>query len=328
MIFLLHGATLALAWFLAVNLASTGVVALAALAAARAVDAATARAQSPSVWFALRILPGALAAAFVAAIFIPSYLKFEPRELVEGFDVTLTSLAAIALGLIAAGLVRGGAAWWRAARRAGVWMRTARPLALGGAIPAYRIEADAPIMALAGILSPRLLVTGGLIDALTPEEFAAAVAHELGHWSAWDNLKRLTMAAAPDVPGWARTARVFERGWASAAEHRADRRASAVGTTTRFALASALVKVARLMPAAPPIAEPISTLVGGGEIASRVEQLIEIDPSREARVPAGRLALAARLSAVAAGAAILAVAYAPLVAQVHRVTEIVIRLVP
>ena len=175
-------------------------------------------------------------------------------------------------------------------------MRTARPIAIDGApLPAYRIDAEAPVMALVGILSPKLLVTGGLIDALTPEELAAAVAHELGHWSAWDNLKRLAMAASPDVPGWARAARVFERGWASAAEHQADRCASAAGTSARFALASALVKVARLMPAAPAIAEPISTLVGGGEIASRVERLIDID------VDAGRDVAPAARGFAAAG---------------------------
>ena len=327
MTFLLHGTTLALAWFLAVNIAASALVALVSLGAARALRVHSNRAASPSLWFALRVLPAALSAAFVAAVFVPSYLKYEPRDLVEGFDVTLTVLAAAGLGLILAGALRGRAAWSRASRRADAWMHSARPLELGGApIPAYRIDAEAPVMALVGILSPKLLVTRGLIDILTPEELAATIAHERGHCGAWDNLKRLAMAAAPDVLGWTRAARLLERGWASAAEHHADRCASAAGATTRFALASALVKVARLMPPSTTIAEPISTLVGGGEIVSRVEHLIEI--RTEGRRTPPRLAAAGRWSAALATLAVFALAYAPLVARVHLVTEAVIRLVP
>ena len=329
MTFLLHGTTLALAWFLAVNIALSALVALASLGAARGLRAHSGLAASPSLWFALRVLPAALSAAFVAAVFVPSYLKYEPRELVEGFDVTLTVLAAAGFGLIVAGACRAWAAWSRASRRADAWMNTARPLDLGGApIPAYTIDAGAPVMALVGIVSPKLLVTRGLIDLLTPEELTATIAHELGHCSAWDNLKRLAMAAAPDVLGWTRAARVLERGWASAAEHRADRHASSAGATTRFALASALVKVARLMPSSSTIAEPISTLVGGGEIVSRVEHLIEIESGRDGPQTTPRLAVAGRWSAALATLFVLASTYAPLIARVHLVTEAVIRLVP
>jgi hypothetical protein len=85
--YLLHGATLALAWFLIFNLAATLVVAiLAPRLAARATPA------SPGFWLALRLSPAALSTVFVAVIFLPSYWRYEPRELVEGFDVTLTTL--------------------------------------------------------------------------------------------------------------------------------------------------------------------------------------------------------------------------------------------
>src|SRR4029079_11587103 len=49
----------------------------------------------------------------------------------------------------------------------------------------------------------------------------------------------------------------------------------------------ALLKVARLTPCALPTAEPISTLVGGGDIASRVRSLVDdaADASAAARVP-------------------------------------------
>src|SRR5439155_5531797 len=109
-------------------------------------------------------------------------------------------------------------------------------------------------------------------------------AHELAHDRGWDNLKRLAMRGAPDLLHWTHTAHLVERRWAAAAEHTADAAATIAGSrTARLALASALVKVARLMPAAPSLGEPISTLVDGGEIAARVERLIDEGPVHAVR---------------------------------------------
>jgi len=180
------------------------------------------------------------------------------------------------------------------------------------------------VMALVGILRPRLIVTRGLMDALTREEIAAGAAHEIAHHRGWDNLKRLAMCGAPDVLRWTHAARVLERRWAAAAEHEADAAADiAASRTARLALASALVKVARLMPMAPPVGEPISTLVGGGEIASRVERLIDDAPVAPARRPAPWLLISA-----ASIAAALVVGYLPLIQVVHRVTEALVHNLP
>ena len=108
------------------------------------------------------------------------------------------------------------------------------------------IETVPPVMALVGVLSPRLLIAQAVLDALTGEELRAAAAHEAGHWRALDNLKRLAMRAAPDLLS-ATAARALERRWVVAAERVADRAAGESGSE-RCALASALVKVARLIP--------------------------------------------------------------------------------
>src|SRR5262245_66026253 len=90
----------------------------------------------------------------------------------------------------------------------------------------------------------------------------------------------------------------------------------------RCALASALVKVARLTPAVTPIAEPISTLIDGGEIASRVERLLA-DATPLAR---GRSALG--WTALAVGAAATTVAYATALRFIHSVTELLVQSLP
>jgi bla regulator protein blaR1 len=313
--YLLHGTTLALAWFFLMNVALTAAVAFATPALRRRRDVPA------SWWFGLRVLPGLGAALFVAAMFLPSYWKYEPFESVEGFDLSLTICGAAAIAVLIAAAVRGFTAWRSAARRTREWMRTARPLNLPGtAIPAFEIAADAPVMALVGVLRPRLLVTRGLIDALTPEELATSVAHEIGHSDGRDNLKRLIMRATPDVFPSGRAARALEQLWAASAEHRADHLASGHDASRRCALASALVKVARLRPSSTPMAEPISTLIGGGDLASRVRNLLD-----GSRVESPR-----RTSPLTAVAVVVAAAasYVPLLLVVHFATEVLVHVLP
>ena len=317
--FFLHGGTLALAWFLLVNLAASAAVAAWAGPTARRRTGG----DSAAFWFAARILPAATAAFFVAVVFVPSYWKYEPRDLVEGFDVTLSALALGATALLATGVVRGVRAWRGAVRRTRIWMQSARPLAIGGmGIPVSQIDVDTPLMALVGVLRPRLIVTRGLVAALDEEELAASIAHEVGHSRARDNLSRLLMRAAPDLLAATPVARAIERRWAAAAEHRADRMAAHDSQVARCALASALVKVARLTPTVTPIAEPISTLIDGGEIASRVERLLA-DAAPAAR---RRSALGWTVLAIAAGPT--AIGYAPALRFVHSVTELLVHSLP
>jgi Zn-dependent protease with chaperone function len=315
-IYMLRGMVLALAWLLALNAAFTALVAiLTRWLIARDEN------RPPAVWLALRLAPAIVSVAFAALVFVPSYLAYEPRlDLGEGFDLTLTSLAVGAAAMVAASTVRGAAAWLGAWNRLRAWQRVSRPLTIGdGTVAACAVDVDAPILALAGVLRPRLLVTRGVVAALTDEELRAAVAHELGHFRAWDNLKRLAMRAAPDLLFLTPTATALEVRWASAAEHAADR--CACGTEqARCALASALVKIARLMPPRTPLAEPISTLVDGGEITSRVQWLLSDavpGPARSRRRP---IALAAAAAAF--------VAYAPLLRAVHEATEVLVRTLP
>jgi Zn-dependent protease with chaperone function len=319
--YFLYGVTLAFTWFLALNIALSLVV-------AASVDAVAARvgAYPPAVrarvLFWLRLLPAALSTVFVAAVFAPSFLALEPRAFDEAFGLTTTAFVAGSCLIVAAGALRGAAALRHAAARARGWLAHAQPIALDGAtLPVYCLDAEVPAMTLVGVLRPRLLVTRPLLGLLTGEEVRAALAHELAHCHTFDNLRRLLMRAVPDALSLFRASRRLEREWAQAAEHAADAR-SARDARMRLALASALVKVARLTPASPRPALA-SPLVGGDGIASRIAQLI--DP------PAQRLSARARvITALAAAALILAVltGYDPLLAGVHQISEVLVHALP
>jgi Zn-dependent protease with chaperone function len=314
-LYILRGATLGLAWLLVLNAATTALVVLAARRAAAA-DAA----RSPAFWLAMRLLPATASIGFVALVFLPSYWQYEPRELSEAFDLTLSALAIAAAALLVAAVTRGIGAWRAASRRTRAWRRVSRPLSLDGTpMPAFAVDVATPVMALAGLFRPRLLITRGVLDALTEEELRASVAHELGHWRARDNLKRLAMRAAPDLLWLTSAAGAIEARWASAAEHAADRRACG-DQHARCALASALLKVARLTPLRTPIAEPISTLVDGGDIASRIQRLLDDAVPRARSSRRWPIAIASVAAAIAC--------YSPLLRIVHMTTEVVVHTLP
>jgi Zn-dependent protease with chaperone function len=316
-LYVLRGAILALAWLLAVNVFTTAAI----VVAARGPVAADTQ-RPAAFWLALRLGPAVVSIGFVVLFFLPSYWRYEPRELGEEFDLTLTMFAVAAVALLCTSAARGVAAWRGAAGRTRAWRRRSRPLTLEGSpLPAYAVDVATPILALAGVLRPRLLITRGVLDALTGEELRAGVAHELGHWRAWDNLKRLAMRSAPDLLSIAPLARAIESRWAAAAERDADSQACG-DDRARCALASALVKVARLTPPPTPIAEPISSLVDGGEIASRVQRLLA---DRRANAPR-RMHLAWLGSA--AIAPIVIAGYAPLLRLVHVATEALMHTLP
>lgn len=318
--FLAHGLTLTLAWFVAVNIGAGVVAALLATLVQRIGGGRT-----PSFWMILRLAPAGFAALFALALFVPSYLRYEPREGVEGFDVTLTLTAVAGAAILAAAVVRGLAAWLSARRRVRAWMQHAQPITVGGtSLPAFAIDVEQPMIALVGVLRPALLVTRGLIEVLTPAELEAAVAHERGHQRAFDNLKRLLMRASPDVLTCFPAARVIERRWAAAAEHAADRIGGPDAAAARCALASALVKVARLTPATIAHAEPISTLISGGEIASRVQTLLSDDAGSAPRARAWMIRTALTAGVGVAGA----LGYASVLRAVHDITEVLVHSLP
>jgi hypothetical protein len=112
----------------------------------------------------------------------------------------------------------------------------------------------------------------------------------------------------------------LERRWAAASEQVADRGAGD-SDRVRCALASALVKVARLTPPVGSVAEPISALVDGGDITVRVQRLLDDAPSTV--TPRSM-----RWLSIAVPAAALVIAYAPLLRIVHSVTEILVNSLP
>lgn len=323
MTYALYGATLAFTWFVILN--TTLSMLIAAIADRVAVHTRQRHPRTRArTLLSLRLLPSATSLTFVAVVFVPSYLRLEPRNFDEAFGWTTTASAIGATLLFATACIRGVRACWRATRRARACVRAGRSIALPSApLPVSCIDSRDAAMTLVGIWRARLLVTQPLVDVLTSDEMEAAVAHEIAHYRAWDNLKRLVIHGSPDALSLLAAGRRLDREWTLAAEHAADARA-AQDPGTALALASALVKIARLTPAPAFDLAPASPLIGGDGIASRIERLIN-------PVPADRRSGSARVlrcSLGLAGVIAFAFSYLPLLSAVHSASEVLVRVLP
>lgn len=321
------GICLALAALLAVNACASALAALAwrAMRTRAAHMSADARAR---LLFRLRILPSALAAVFVFALVVPAYVLLEPTHTNEvvGLKLFLFASASVAGVLLALWRVAGT---WRATRRfEREWMSHAEPVIVEGMqTPAYRIRHRFPVIAVVGVLRPRLFIASQIFEELTPEELSAALAHERGHVEARDNLKRALLRASEDALLVAPLGRAIARMWRKDSEMAADEFAASESPGAALNLASAIVKISRMIPAgARPTLPSGAHLLGEDEdgLSKRVRNLLKLASAgvraRVRRRPL--LAWACRLALVAAF--LLAVTQTEVLALTHTAIEHVV----
>ena len=195
--------------------------------------------------FLFRALPLMLGMAASLGLALPAFLKFEPSSTHEMPGPALLLLAGLGLFIV---LTMA----WRCSRILRLtlglqrqWLKNSTPLrASFKGIPVFCVEGTASLVAVAGIFSPRIFVSRDVADALNGTELKAALAHELAHVSAGDNLRQLVLKAT-QAPGFLRFFADIDSLWASTSELAADERAIAQGASP-LDLSSALVKVGRL----------------------------------------------------------------------------------
>ena len=235
-----------------------------------------------SIVFLLRTFPIVLGIVCVCLLLIPAYLEHEPRDGHEPVSLKLALIAcasAIGLGLA---LFRGLAAWRATTRLNSDWLRHAEPINVAQVrIPSYRIQHQFPVIAIVGVLRPRLFIAEQVLASLEQKELIAAIEHEAGHVVANDNLRRGLMRACRDVLVMIPSGRLLDRAWVEASEAAADEYAAGRGRGVALDLASALVKIARLIPAGMKPAMPagaflVSTEEEASGVKARVRRLMQL----------------------------------------------------
>lgn len=224
----------------------------------------------------IRLLP-LVASLLWAALAMGSFFMFEPRA-DERTGVVLLALAASGAALVVSAAFRLIVTLARHRRVVHGWLKSATPITLAGvSIPVRRVESAFPIVAVVGVLRPKLVIARSVLDACTDEELTAILDHECRHIARGDNLRRTLLLALPDPLGWMRVGRDIDLAWHDATEEVADEApGSDRGDAGRVALASALIRVATMVPAGQPLAEiPASALYRGEPLERRVRRLLD-----------------------------------------------------
>ncbi|HEV2388524.1 MAG TPA: M56 family metallopeptidase [Candidatus Acidoferrales bacterium] len=274
---------------------------------------------------ALRLLPAGAALFVVAGLCVPSYLWLEPATKPELVGFACWAAALLGTGVwgisIARGLraVCGSLQYYRRCERAG---REAR-LPSGGGSPLLVVEGEAPLVALAGVLRSRIVISRGVLRALSPVELDAVLRHERAHRASGDNFKRLLLVLAPDIFPFSRGSAALDRAWARFSEWAADDRAVGGDSRRSLSLAAALVRVARM--GAPRREWLLSCLLAdGADLSARVDRLLLGDCLQEKPAWAMR-ALAGTIAIVATGMLMAAILQPATLYWVHRLLEHLIR---
>jgi Zn-dependent protease with chaperone function len=269
---------LCLASFFLVNAAVGMTMVLASRAAVRMAESMCPRSAARFL-FAVRVLPCALGVGAVLGLCVPSYLWLEPQASSERLGLACLTLALLSAAGWYGSIARVARALAASARFNRTWQQAGRETRLPGeSSKAVIVEKDAPLLALAGVFRPRLVVSQTVLRSLSTEELHLALQHENAHRISRDNLKRLVLLLAPAPIPFLRGFFSLEQSWAKFSEWAADDEAVSGDSRRALSLAAALLRVAR-MGAAPRLSFLHTSLVAGDhDLSARVDRLMDLQP--------------------------------------------------
>jgi Zn-dependent protease with chaperone function len=264
------------------------------------------------------LFPLAAAATVTLAFTVPSFVLLEPRSIDEPIGIAPLLLGFCGLLIAAFGVWNAARAFKTASRAITAWMSESKLVESRGTVPVVRISRVVPALTAAGILKPRVLMSGAAEFLLTEKELQTALRHELAHVRRRDNLKKLLLRLVmfPGMSG-------LEAAWREAIEMAADD-AAVFSAGEALDLAAALIKLSRLAPMEAPV-DLTAALVHNSmaSVNARVERLTAW--SDEASVPSRGYSPWYALGALLAVFAGFAFTYGQLLVRVHTATEWFVR---
>ena len=265
--------------------------------------------------FAFRMLPFLFAAGVTLAYTLPSFLLLEPAKTDEPLGPPLLVLGLSSLVLMGAGILRGAAAQLKTSQALSAWLCGATVME-SGAVPILRTGKNAPSLTVAGVCTPKVLVSETAVDILSGQELRTALQHEMAHVQRHDNLKKLLFrfSVFPGMTG-------LESAWSDAAEMAADD-AAVSSFSDALDLAAALIKLSRFAPVQP--SADLSTALlpnSTASLSTRVERLfawkLDSTPNTYRWWHAAPAIVATLLCAV--------LTYSAALSSMHEVTEWIVR---
>src|SRR5215218_2304921 len=277
------GITLVLALLLTINATATVIAAGFGRLCKPLLRKCSARTRA-EILFVMRIGPPVLAIIAIAAFMIPSYLIYEPHQTDESVSWKLGLLAGLSAIGVGLAISRGVRTWLATRTLLKDWLANSTRIELEAiSVPTFVLQQPSfPIIAVVGAIRPRLFIADHVLESLSTEELTAAVAHECGHLAAHDNFKRSVMRVSRAALLLIPCGRSLDRAWSEASESAADEHAAQQSSTVALNLASALVRIAKMIPKGQLQVMPaaVSPFLVGGEdtpgVKVRVRRLVEL----------------------------------------------------
>jgi Zn-dependent protease with chaperone function len=283
--------------------------------------------QAARLFLGLRLAPVLCSISVVAALCIPSYLRYEQNLSAEEIGIFCVATAVLGCILCAVSAGKGVHAVVQSFLVSHQVRFSPRLDSLASEQRVIPLSGDRlsgmPLFALVGILRPKLIVSQKVLDALSPEQLEVAFAHERAHQLSRDNFKRLIVLLTPDIFPFGHSFQRIESHWERCIELAADDHATFGQANRSVALAEALIQVARLSNAerVHPLASSLSA--GNQELAVRIHRLLEIDtaPRQSGKL---RISFWGSLFALV-GLAAVVFHQADMLYTVHRLSELLLR---
>jgi len=271
---------------------------------------------SADLLFILRMLPLALSSVVTLGFTLPSFLLLEPRSTNEAVGKAPLALGFCCLILIGVGVARAWTAQLRASRALMKWLdgsmlMESQITESGEAVPIFRTGNDAPTLTVAGVCTPKVLVSEAAVAMLSPAELRTALRHEIAHALRYDNLKKLVFrfSVFPAMAG-------LEHAWSEETEMAADD-AAVTSFHDALDLAAALIKVSRLGATESSGELTMALLHSSTALRARVQRLVSWKKERKPQTHRNWL----YAIPVAAAVVVVVATYGSVLNQMHAVTE-------
>lgn len=271
-------------------------------------------ARSADFLFWLRLFPLAAAIVITAVYVVPSYLVLEPAHIDEPLGPMLLVLAGGGLAWLLGATLRAVAAQKKTSRMLSKWVQGAKGADYGAPFPVLRLPHHDPVLTVAGICAPRVLVSKTAATILTREELDVALRHEVAHIRRRDNLKKLLLrfVGFPSMAG-------LESAWLEMSEMAADD-AAVSSPSEALDLASALIKLSRFAPV-----QPRHVLASALLPRTKVSLTARLTRLFNWTVPQNRKSTSYMLPSAAAIGFLAVLTYGPMLVGVHALTEWLVR---
>jgi len=277
-VYYLLGISITLAFLLIVNMTAAVVASLVWRAISGMVGDLSVGTRSKII-FGLRTLPIVAALIFVLAFIVPAYLLHEPEDSGEIVSAKLALIAILCATGVTIATFRVLQTWLSTRSLMRNWLTGSTQIGIGGVdLPIHQISHQFPVLAVVGVFRPRIFVAETVLAALSENELRAAIAHEYGHLRGRDNLKRTILRICRDLVIFP-IGEGLDLAWAQTAEIEADEFAAREGNRKALDLASAIVKISRIVPLGSTPTLPVGAYIiteRGGDLSSRVTRLLSL----------------------------------------------------